>query len=339
MPKSRSYKPYCHAYNAQAFLSAGTVDDSSNVIPGVLIISAGAFRGHHAVKEDNGKLRNYNPENPAHQGKPMYQIVGDAKMLDQVVESGNKRPSVKAKMNHSSDVATHFGFYSNFRREGDNVRADLTLFDDLQAAKVVRNIAKHTPTEYGNSIEYNYEYELDATGKIALARCKNLSSVDIVDDPAATKSLLEEIETEDPQPPQDMPLSDEDLQKIGGLIQSGNAALKSEITTEVSTKIAAIETKVDGAVAKLGTSSASATASTEDIEKAALTALHKAMPQANIEKLNALATQEPLKQEQTFDDVVKAKLSTVPTLNKAQAIRICATEHADLYNKHRAMVG
>lgn len=337
MPKARAYKPFSHLNCTAAFQAVDTSAlENGNQIPGVVVISKGPCRGHFAVREEDGKLRGYDPENPAHKGKPKLQIMVDETMLEQVVQCGNSRPTVKAKMNHSSDVATHFGYYREFYRDGDHVRAELNLFPDLEAAKTVRNIAKHTPTEYGNSIEYTYRYELDPTGKFALARCIKLSSVDIVDDPAATRAMLEEIQTEDPNPSDHMPLTPEEIQQLRAAIKED-----TEKTIEgVTTRLTALETKVNEATAKLSAppTSQAAAPTQEELEKAALSALHKAMPKASLDRLNEIASKKDDKEE-TFEDKVNAKLSAKPELGYAKAKRIVADEEPALYDAYRKRVG
>lgn len=335
MPKDRSYKPVSRLVGNNAAFSALPENAvGTSQINDVIVISTGPAKGHFAVKESSGKIRNYNPENPEHKGKALLQIMIDTTMLDQVVKCASSRPTVKAKMNHGDDAGTHFGFYNQFRRDGEHVRACLHLHDDLEMAKVVRNIAMHTPTEYGNSIDYGYRYEADPSGKFALARCEKLSSVDLVDAPAATNALLEELEIEDPQHNTDMPLTQEEKNELVSALGAVVDAKLGTLKTDSDARMAALEKTVSDATAKLA---ANPGLTKEDVEAAQLKAITSVLPKAKLEALNI--QHKTIEDRDTFEAKVTEKLATMENPDRGRAIKLCAQEFPSLYRARMSKVG
>lgn len=138
----------------------------------------------------------------------------DDKSLDQVIELGNaSKIGIKSRFGHPNMSSTAFGTFlgraKNFRRDGDLVRADL-FFDQTaystpngDLASYVMDLAENDPDAFGSSIVFSadYEYRLNADGTPkkddkgkdlpALVRFKKLRGSDIVDEPAANKSMFE----------------------------------------------------------------------------------------------------------------------------------------------------
>lgn len=180
-------------------------ESADNGFKRMLIISEGVAKGHFCV-EQNGKLRAFNPDDPEHEKLDKIPMFVSAQTLQQVAQSGNARPEVKAKLDqrgdHAGGVTDTFGGYSNFRVEGESVYADLTFLPSTPHRPFVEGIVSRLSGEFGNSIDFKRSFYpgKDASGqKIAIANCLQLASVDLVDSPAATNSLFEELDS----PPSD----------------------------------------------------------------------------------------------------------------------------------------
>lgn len=164
------------------------VDRENGIIHGFAVISKGDARGHNQEIDDI--------------------------TLQQAVELGNKaKVGLKSRFGHpnmsSEALGTYLGRATNFRREGDVIRADLyfdkTAFKtpDGDLASYVMDLAESDPTAFGSSIVFEgkpeYRFEKDgtpkkdpSTGEILkpLARIKKLWAVDVVDDPAANSGMF-----------------------------------------------------------------------------------------------------------------------------------------------------
>lgn len=137
----------------------------------------------------------------------------DDAALDSVVEHGNSsKLGIKSRFGHpnmsSTALGTFLGRVKNFHKSGDIVRADLYLDQtahntpDGDLAGYVLSLAKSDPDAFGASmvIHWEEEYRKNENGENLkddagndlppLIRVKKLSSVDIVDDPAANSGLF-----------------------------------------------------------------------------------------------------------------------------------------------------
>lgn len=303
--------------------------------PGVLILEKGAAKGHFAVKESDGRVVNCDWNNPEHATMQKYPIVmGDA-MLDDVVRCGMESETTKAKMDHGSTVRDIFGDYSNFKRDGDQVRADLTLMNSTPHREYVEELFAKFAKKVGNSIDFNYQYEIQ--GDVAVSRCKKLNSVDIVDAPAATNSLFHE---NNPTPiPKHMPLDKADLDAIKGVVASEVETRFTALETGINTRFGKIETKLeegdkkgeeDDEKKKKDKEDKSEMSKTEMramIETATLSAVQKILPKVAIENLTSLAAKAEGNDE--YDTKHAALVASgVPT---GQATRFMANKHPQLY--------
>lgn len=203
--------------------------------PDVLIIEEGPAKGHYAVKGDDGRVVNFDRSNPDHAKLQKYPIVIGSATLDDVVRCGNSEDWAKCKLDHGSTVRDIVGKYVTFRRDGTKVRANLTLLENSPHRSYVEEIISQMSKKIGNSIDFDYLYEIQ-DGK-AVARCVKLNSVDIVDTPAATNSLF----TEQTNNEAHMPLTKEDLEAIGSVVDTKLSALKAETDKQFS----AIKTQLE----------------------------------------------------------------------------------------------
>lgn len=161
------------------------------------------------VDRENDKL---NGVQIAQYGKNKNESFFDDKFLDDLVKKGNEhKPGIKCRFGHpnmcSSSLGAFVGRYTNFRREGNKVFADLSIDPLTKKTSVngrgvkmydyIMDMAENNPDMFGNSIvimgdEYKGEIEYD-NGEKKMETIKVLHSLlasDLVDDPAATDNLF-----------------------------------------------------------------------------------------------------------------------------------------------------
>lgn len=322
----------------------------------MLIISEGVAKGHFCV-EVNGKLRAFNPDDPDHEKLDKLPMFISAQTLQQVADSGNSRSGVKAKLDqrgdHAGGVTDTFGDYSNFRVEGGNVYADLTFLPSTPHRPFVEGIVTRLSGEFGNSIDFKRSFYpgKDASGqKIAIANCLQLASVDLVDSPAATNSLLEEIDS----PTEYMALSPEDLSAIGEMITKAITASQSADKQQDAASMADRLSKLEAAAAPSAEKSDEKKKKDEDAKEKDEDAKEKdeeAKLSARIEKAAMkIANEQFTKLSKGF---VKLKDGEGPSVtedaesfittqlssgcpNRATAIKRLAKDKPELYSKFRA---
>lgn len=141
----------------------GSVDEINGKINGVSIITIGEALGHGCFI--------------------------DSTSLEQVLGLALAQPDgVKAKADHGSGIFDTVGKLVNFRREGNQVKADLELFKSDSNFSKVLEMAIKLPESFGFSVNTSAEYEKKDGKK--LVRFKELESVDLVDAPAANPNGL-----------------------------------------------------------------------------------------------------------------------------------------------------
>jgi len=293
--------------------------------PGVLVIQKGPAKGHYAVREESGRVVNFDADNPAHKALVKYPIhIGDA-TLDDVVRCGAEEEITKCKLDHGDKARDIIGDYTGFRREGDQVRADLTLMADSPQTTFVAGLISRLAKKIGNSIDFDYHYEIE--GDVAIARCAKLNSVDIVDSPAATNSLFRE----QPQnPAYDMPLSPEDLEAIRGVIKEEVAAQMQAAKPAApdATKLAEDEEKKKEDDKEKAEDALKLSAL---VKTSALAAIREVLPKATLESLASLGAGGA----KAGDYETKFAEAKGLGMNDAEATRFMARKHPALYNaKH-----
>lgn len=297
--------------------------------PGVLIIEQGPAKGHFAVKDGTSVIPLHMASEEIAKGK-QYQINIGSEALDDVVKCANEsEDGVKCKLDHGSTVRDIVGKYTNFRRDGEQVRADLTLMKSTPHGAYVEELISVMSNKIGNSIDFIPSYEIK--GDIAVARCRKLNSVDIVDSPAATNSLYEE-KTNQPEP--HMPLSTEDLNAIGGLIDTKLSAVE----TKFKTRFDEIKEKMDDGDDEDKDKKKKEDKEKKDnddeekmnaiVQKATLAAIHTVLPKAKLESLASLVE----KTEQKDEYAEKVALSQAAGIKDGQITRHIARTWPKVYN-------
>lgn len=299
--------------------------------PGVLVIETGAAKGHFAVKDGN-RIVNYNPTNPDHGKLERFQIVISHETLDDVVKCGIENELTKCKLDHGSTVRDIVGEYGKFRRDGSQVRADLELDSRLDGYDHALALVDKFAKKIGNSIDFDYTYEIK--GDVAIARCRKLNSVDIVDAPAATKALFSQNLTTQPTP--HMPLDAADIKVIGDLFDTKFSSVNTEFATlkgEVSTLSKKFE-EGDGEKKNKDEDEKKeaemAAKFAEIASKATLAAVETAFPKAQREQFAKLG-EVPGKSK--FEQLVDTQIAA-GAANRGIAIQRIARDHADVYNAH-----
>ncbi len=139
------------------------VDADSGMIHGVSVITLGAARGHG--------------------------LSIDSTTLEQVRDcAATYKGGVKVKVDHDGGAGDIAGFLTGFRVEGQKLLADLQLLAASPHRAYVLELASKIPDTFGLSINFSGVPEV-RDGK-RFARCAEIYSVDLVDEPAANPSGL-----------------------------------------------------------------------------------------------------------------------------------------------------
>lgn len=145
------------------------VDAENGVIYGVSVITEGEAQGH--------------------------KLWIDKTTLSQVRDVASTfSDGVKVKVKHdskgefSSPVHDIIGSLKNFKVKGDRVTADLHLLKSDKHFDKIIEMAKEIPAEFGLSVAFSGESE--KVESKSFARCEELYSVDLTDDPAANPTGL-----------------------------------------------------------------------------------------------------------------------------------------------------
>ncbi len=303
---------------------------------GVLVIQKGVAKGHFAVKEEGGRIVNFDPNNAEHAELRRYQIVIAEETLDDVARCGFE--SIKCKLDHGGTVKDIVGAYSAFRREGDQVRADLALMDSTPHRAYVMELFADFAKKVGNSIDFDYRYDLK--GDVAVARCVKLNSVDIVDAPAATNSLFHE----PTNPPEKYTmLTAEDLAAITGVVNTAVENRFGVLQTGIETRLGKIETTVtkleegDGddedekkkKAKEKEEADGKEAMSAGAIQKAVMAGIQAVLPKAALSSLGT-AGQQPAASKDEYAD--KLALCEAAGIKGSAAIRHIAAKFPAIYN-------
>lgn len=303
--------------------------------PGVLVIEKGPAKGHYAVKESSGRVVQYDSTNPEHSELRKYPItIGDS-TLDDVARCGQLDGATKCKLDHGSTVRDIVGDYTNFRRDGDKVRADLTLDSRFDCYGHAVALIDRMSKKIGNSIDFDYKYEIH--GEIAIARCVKLNSVDIVDAPAATNSLFEE--NKQPDNINRMALTKEEIAEIGGIMKTELASQLGAVESKFNTRFDEIKSKMDEAPdtgddkdkkkKKEDDSDGEEKMSKADAHRMLLSTIREVFPTVTVQKLT-----DPSKAKTEHKDEYEEKFQALKELghSDADATRFMARKHRHLYN-------
>ena len=141
----------------------GDIDAAAATIKNVSVITAGEARGHGMQIDE----------------KTLLQVKAAAETY-----SGG----LKVKTDHYSGFNEIVGVLKNFTIDGDQLRADLFLLKNHDATARILEMAELMPDTFGLSISFSGEHE--ESGDTVFARCSEIYSADLVDQPAANVNGL-----------------------------------------------------------------------------------------------------------------------------------------------------
>lgn len=152
-------------------VTGGKVDREKGIIFGVSVITVGEAKGHG--------------------------VQIDHKTLETVKEVATEfSGGVKVKMRHKQEgehqnvIGDSAGTLKNFSIDGDKVRADFHIFKSLddKVKEKIFEMAETIPDQFGFSIAFSGVME--KRGETNYARCQELQSIDLSDNPAANPTGL-----------------------------------------------------------------------------------------------------------------------------------------------------
>ena len=145
------------------FSAVERVDAEKGIIYGVSVITVGPAKGHG--------------------------LWVDETAINQILSLAKGKPDgVKVKAEHSGGVFDTSGKLVNFRKDGNQIRADLELLKSDENYEKVIEMARVLPNEFGLSVSTEAVSE-NIDGK-KMVRFKVLESVDLVSTPAANPNGL-----------------------------------------------------------------------------------------------------------------------------------------------------
>lgn len=149
------------------------VDAKTGKLTGVAVITKGEAKGHGMQIDDE--------------------------TLTSILICANAWPQglVRANADHYSGVGSMLGNFSNFRLDGECVRADLAIYQAATSRDLIIEAASINPASFGTSVSFdgyiesmeelvtNTKTGAQSTETFYYVRCSNLDSVDVVTTPAA----------------------------------------------------------------------------------------------------------------------------------------------------------
>jgi len=294
--------------------STTRIDAEAGIIRGVAVITAGPALGHY----------DWSAETPL----PLF---ADASTLSGVMECAKGYAGgLKVKFDHGSGVGDIVGRLTDFRIDGNVLRADFHALAASPHRAYLFEIAATIPESFGLSISFSGKPERGDDR--AFARCSEIYSADFVDEPAANPTGLFQRGEAQADPAKLKPksrLQVEDEQKkdpIADLAASVASLLSRIDALEAKGAQAALEEKPE----ETDEEKLNAVA-----EKAALAALKTYTTQfgAPPVKVSHEAQRED-KAEKKFEAIVAAK--AVELKSKAQAIAWAVVNHPA---EHKAYLG
>jgi hypothetical protein len=181
-------------------------------------------------------------------------MVIDADTLSQVVEKGNEAGQVKVLSDHSGSISNIIGYLENFRLDGVQVRADLTLFQSHDSFGFFSELISTLPGQIGFSISFS-GIPRTADDGTTLADVQSLYSVDLVLTPAANPSGIFQARVDSNKKAMDknVPAQEAKLEALAEVAPVAPAAPDAKMAeptmTEVSAKLDALATKLDALLA------------------------------------------------------------------------------------------
>ena len=165
-----------HTYESKTAFLPGKIDKSAGIIRGVAVMTVGPAIGH-TFKVGEGKDAKELP------------VFIDKITLEQTKACAETyKGGVKVKADHRSGIFAVTGYLRNFQIEGDVLRADLYVLSTDENKDKLLEMAETIPDTFGLSVFTVGPY--DIKDGIALDRCAEILSCDLVTEPAANPTGL-----------------------------------------------------------------------------------------------------------------------------------------------------
>jgi len=153
----------------EAINTESLVDEKTNTIHNVSLISLGEAKGHRSDKTGA-------------------KVFVDQTTLAQVFKCCESCNTIKVKVDHGSGVFSTIGYVDKFQLEDSRVIGDLHIYDSEEESPKIFEIARKNPAHMGLSLEF-LGIDEEANGK-CMARCDEVMTAALVSDPAANSSLF-----------------------------------------------------------------------------------------------------------------------------------------------------
>lgn len=302
------------------------IDAAAGVVSGVSVITIGEARGHYKM-DDNGNV------------VPM---LVDSTTLQQVKACAEQYDGgLKVKLDHGSGAGDIIGVLKSFRIDGDKLRADLHLLETSPHRAYVLELAATMPDSVGLSIVFSGESEFRDGG--AFARCTELYSCDLVDEPAANPSGLlsagSKFDGKGVDDGQALAAAPANQPNPQGETMSDELKTLSEQVTNLSAQVESNKTEL----AKIREEFAAKVSAEAD--KQAFAIIKRFSEQFGAPANGAAAAPSaepvaPVQKPETFEQKVKDHYEATPKENrsKANSIKLCARQHPELHAEYRRRV-
>lgn len=301
------------------------IDAAAGIVSGVSVITVGEARGHYKL-DDKGNLA------------PM---MVDGKTLQQVKACAEQfEGGLKIKLDHGSGAGAIVGVLKNFRIDGDKLRADMHLLETSPHRAYVLELAATMPDSVGLSIVFSGESEF-ANG-CAYARCTELYSCDLVDEPAANPSgLLSAGQNLTPAPVlngQALAAAPANEPNPQGELMSDTVKIPDDLV-----KLAGEVAEIKNELAKVREDFAAKV--NAEAEKQAFAIIKKfseqfGAPASGPSAAPSVEPTPPAAKPETFEQKVKDHYEATPKENrsKANSIKLCAQKFPALHAEYRNRV-
>ncbi len=156
-------------------LADGAIDEAAGIIRGVSIATAGVEALGHGEYSDEGDL--------------LREFWTDGETLETMLAAclAVGEP-VKAKLEHGTGLTETVGTFENFRIDGEHLRADFTAFPTSSAKDHLFALAGRIAKQFGVSVSAILSKA--KSGAVDLMRCREVLSIDFVDEPAINAALF-----------------------------------------------------------------------------------------------------------------------------------------------------
>ena len=158
-----------------AAATGSLVDRNAGILRAVSVITEGDAKGHG--------------------------MIVDSVTLEQVKASAETyTDGLRVKMDHYTGIDAMVGVLRDFVIDGSQLRADLHLLKSHDDFEKILEMAENMPASFGLSISFSGESEVMEEGQVPSARCMEIYSADLVDQPAANPTGLFQVMSENPTP-------------------------------------------------------------------------------------------------------------------------------------------